>query len=109
MILMLEQIIWPKVETDTKRKRKQIKNLTIAGQMELMSFIVNNQLTDLYTRKVWPEYSEAPWNMIPVCQSCHCLFHSIGNQGMMRKYISVRTWMELNGWEVFNGKLIHKD
>jgi 5-methylcytosine-specific restriction endonuclease McrA len=63
----------------------------------------------IYSRKAFPEYSNAPWNIIPVCQPCHNLFHSQGNQSMMKKYISVRTWMELNGWEVFNGKLIHKD
>jgi hypothetical protein len=62
----------------------------------------------IYTRKGFPEFESSTWNMIPVCQPCHCLFHSIGNQGMMRKYVCVRTWMELNDWEVFNGKLIHK-
>lgn len=63
----------------------------------------------IYTRKAFPEFESSTWNMIPVCQPCHNLFHSHGNQTMMQKFISVRTWMELNGWEIFNGKLIHKD
>jgi 5-methylcytosine-specific restriction endonuclease McrA len=63
----------------------------------------------IYSRKAFPEFSTAPWNLIPVCQPCHNLFHNKGDITMMDKFFSVRKWMELNGWKVFNGKLIHQD
>lgn len=66
-------------------------------------------LHHIYSRKAFPEFASSTWNMIPVCQYCHDLFHSKGDKTMMEKFISVRRWMELNGWKVFNGKLIHED
>lgn len=63
----------------------------------------------IYTRKSFPEYEKAPWNLIPVCQGCHNNFHSKGNIFMAERYQSVWDWLELNRWEIFNGKLIHRD
>ena len=63
----------------------------------------------LYSRKAFPEFARFHWNMIPVCQLHHNMFHSAGNITMAQNYKSVSDWLELNRWEIFNGKLIHKD
>lgn len=52
----------------------------------------------LFTRKVYPEFSELPWNQIPVCQIHHNEFHSKGTFHMANKYPNVKNWLENNGW-----------
>lgn len=52
----------------------------------------------IFTRKVYPEFAQEKWNMIPVCQLHHNLFHSKGNSFMANNYRSIETWMKRNGW-----------
>lgn len=52
----------------------------------------------LFTRKVYPEFTQEPWNMIPVCQKCHNEFHSKGTPFMSEKYPSVKDWLLKNDW-----------
>lgn len=53
----------------------------------------------LYTRKAHRELENVKWNMIPVCQRCHNLFHNKGTKVMADKFISVHFWLVRNGWE----------
>lgn len=52
--------------------------------------------------------SDDPANLLSLCQKCHNEVHAIGDIAFMHKYPSVKHWMESNGWEVFNGKLINE-
>lgn len=63
----------------------------------------------IYTRKAFPEYANAKWNLCPLCQKHHNEAHAYGNITMMDIYPRFSEWLELNGWQLFNGKLIHKD
>lgn len=55
-------------------------------------------LHHLYTRKSFPEYADEPWNLIPVCQREHNLFHAKPLSYMVDKYPSVKEWLINNGW-----------
>jgi hypothetical protein len=63
----------------------------------------------IYSQKVFSEYKNSRWNLAPLCAIHHLETHNIGEISFMNKYQQVKDWMELNGWELFNGKLIHKD
>jgi len=52
----------------------------------------------LYGRKAWPEYKESKWNLIPVCQHHHNVFHSKPMSYMVLNYPSVKSWLESNDW-----------
>lgn len=45
-------------------------------------------------------------NLIPVCKTHHCEFHSKGNTFMCGKYTSVRLWFVDNGWDY--NQFLHK-
>lgn len=62
-------------------------------------------LHHIYTRKAWPEYSEKDWNLIPVCQHHHNIFHSKPLSYMAKNYSAIKSWLEQNDWydSEFNG------
>lgn len=57
-----------------------------------------NSLHHIYTRKAHPEHSKESWNLIPVTQDCHNMFHSKGTEYMASKYPRVKDWLESNNW-----------
>jgi hypothetical protein len=52
----------------------------------------------LFTRKAYPELSEADFNRIPVCLFHHNEFHTKGTSFMAQKYTGVKIWLEMYGW-----------
>lgn len=57
-----------------------------------------NALHHIYTRKAYPEHSKESWNLIPVTQDCHNMFHSNGTEYMASKYPRVKDWLLDNNW-----------
>ena len=55
-------------------------------------------LHHLFTKRVYPEFSEEDWNLIPVCQKCHNMFHSKGTVYMAENFPSVKKWLIDHGW-----------
>jgi len=53
----------------------------------------------IYTRKAHPEHADKPWNRIPVCLFHHNQFHTKGTSWVVLKYVGVKIWLELYGWE----------
>lgn len=47
------------------------------------------------------------WNLMPLCRRDHSLQHSMGIISFSQKYISVSTYLQDNGWDLVNGKLLH--
>lgn len=54
----------------------------------------------ILTRKAHPEHENKKWNLIPVCKSCHTLWHLKGTEFMSKKFPSVKEWLIDNKWEV---------
>lgn len=52
----------------------------------------------LYSRKAYPEHSEKPWNMIPVCLKHHNEFHDKNIPFMAVKYKNVMNWIVEREW-----------
>lgn len=53
----------------------------------------------IYTRKAYPEHSETPWNMMPVCLICHNKIHGNTLSEFAKNRKSAKDWLENNGWE----------
>ncbi len=52
----------------------------------------------LYTKAAFPEYKNASFNLIPVCQMCHLQFHAKGTAHMAEKFSRVKDWLCRRGW-----------
>jgi 5-methylcytosine-specific restriction endonuclease McrA len=52
----------------------------------------------LLTRKAHPEHEHRLWNLIPVCQAHHNLFHTHGTSAMAIRYEGVYNWLKEKGW-----------
>jgi hypothetical protein len=63
----------------------------------------------IYTRKAFKEYQHCLWNMMPLCAAHHLEVHGQGDISFMKKYWQVERWLNLSGWEISSGKLIHRD
>ena len=61
----------------------------------------------VYTRKTYPEYSEAEFNLMPLCAWHHVETHNIGTVSFSKKYESVNNFLIKNGWELIAGKWRH--
>ena len=52
----------------------------------------------LFTKRVYPEFAECIWNLIPVCKRHHNEFHDNGTTHMAEKYLPVHLWLLKNDW-----------
>jgi len=57
----------------------------------------------LITRRSNPELQNEKFNLIPVCQRCHNMFHVKGVSEMAKRFYSVRVWLEGSGWQIVHG------
>ena len=66
-------------------------------------------LHHLYTQGSRPDLRNEEWNLIPVIQLYHDLFHKRGTAYMAKSFPSVRYWLLDKGWEFdeFSGKWRH--
>lgn len=46
-------------------------------------------------------------NLAPLCRIHHTEVHRIGIISFSQKYLGVSTYLQDNGWELVNGKLLH--
>lgn len=46
--------------------------------------------------------TDDPYNLIPVCRSCHNLFHDNGAVFMADRFLSVKDWLHENNWYLNN-------
>lgn len=51
--------------------------------------------------------SDSLWNLLPCCRKCHSLVHHIGLRKYAEKYLNVSNFLDLNGWTMLNGKIVH--
>lgn len=58
----------------------------------------------IYTRKAYPEYSEAKFNLMSLCSWHHVEIHKIGTPAFANKYPAVNNWLISTGWEFASGK-----
>jgi hypothetical protein len=63
----------------------------------------------IYSRKAFPEYTNAKFNKMPLCLKHHNEVHSSGLRSFAVKYPAVRLFLEVNGYEFndFLGKWTH--
>ena len=47
------------------------------------------------------------WNIMPLCRNHHQEQHNVGLVTFSQKYLGVSTYLQDNGWELVNGKLLH--
>lgn len=47
------------------------------------------------------------YNLMPVCRIHHNEVHNIGLVSFSQKYLGVSTYLQDNGWDLVNGKLLH--
>jgi 5-methylcytosine-specific restriction endonuclease McrA len=52
----------------------------------------------IYTRKAYPELSETPWNMMPVCLICHNKIHGNGLVEFCKNWKNAESWLISNNW-----------
>lgn len=53
----------------------------------------------LYTQKTHPKLSRLEWNMIPLCQKCHNIVHTVGLNRFTFLFDHVALWLLHNDWK----------